>query len=215
MSLVIEPIIALANVSTILLSSFNKVPQIASVVKARSFAGLSIYSVLLELTGYCITMSYFISYQYALPSYLEYPFLVAQDVCLVAAALYFGSQLGGLPVLGYAGVLVSLMIAMVSGLLADSAMALLVSSTTPISAGSKVVQLLAIIRSRSSEGISLAAWLISSYCCCTRLLTVYVETGDPALLVNFGISLLLNLGIVAATLHYAPRAAAVQRPKKE
>jgi hypothetical protein len=73
-------------------------------------------------------MSYFISYQYALPSFLEYPFLVTQDVCLLAAALYFGTQIGSVLVLGYAGLLVCLMTSMIGGLLADPAMALLVVS---------------------------------------------------------------------------------------
>lgn len=71
-------------------------------------------------------MSYFIAYQYEVPSYLEYPFLVAQDVCLIAAAMYFGAQISGMLVFGYSGILTSLVAAMIGGMLSDPIMALLV-----------------------------------------------------------------------------------------
>uniref|UniRef100_A0A2P2I906 PQ-loop repeat-containing protein 3-like n=1 Tax=Hirondellea gigas TaxID=1518452 RepID=A0A2P2I906_9CRUS len=208
MSLLIEPLMTIANVSTVLLSAFAKVPQIMSILRSRSVVGVSRSSIMLELTGYCITMSYFISYQYALSGYLEYPFLVLQDLVLLATVLWLSSDGNPVLMMGYAGLLLALISSMIGGLLSAPMMTMLVSSSTPISAISKVVQLMAIIRRQSSEGVALTSWVISTYTCLTRLATIYIATADVALMMNFAISVVLNSCIVVAVIVYTPPAAA-------
>ena len=47
--------------------------------------------------------------------------------------------------------------------------------------------------------LPLLTWLVPT----ARLLTVYIATADPALLANFGLSLLLNSAIICAVVWYA------------
>lgn len=74
-------------------------------------------------------MSYFIAGKYALSSYLEYPTLVLQDVCLLGVVMWFGSKdLSNSSIAALGAVLVALVAAMVGGLLADTTMTLLAVS---------------------------------------------------------------------------------------
>lgn len=50
MSLLIDSLITICNVSTIGLCGFNKIPQIFAIIKAKSTKGLSLTSLMLELT---------------------------------------------------------------------------------------------------------------------------------------------------------------------
>jgi len=201
-----------ANVSTVLLTAFCKVPQICKVHKAKAPGGVSMRAVMIELTGYMITMSYFIAGRYQLISYLEYPALVTQDVVLLGLLLCYGCREFSPLVLGlYASGLVTLATVMTSGLLPGAAMSLLATSATPISAMSKIVLLRSIISRGSSEGISLLSWFLSAYTCLTRVLTVFVESSDLALLTNFCVSTGLNLALIVVVWAYAP----APKPKEE
>ncbi|CAL4198912.1 unnamed protein product, partial [Meganyctiphanes norvegica] len=77
--------------------------------------------------------------------------------------------------------------------------------TTPISASSKIMTLLTILRVKDSSALSIGSYSISLYTCLTRLLTIYVESADPVLLMNFGTSTLLNTLIILAAIAYKPK----------
>jgi len=203
MTLVLDPIIQVANLTTVMFSAFNKVPQIWAVAAARSPAGVSVSSVMIELTAYCITMSYFIAGGYQLSSYLEYPALVLQDVLLLLLVLWLGArEASGATLAVFGAALTAVCGAMVSGALPPPAMAALAALATPVSAASKLVLLRSIVCAGSAQGLAVSSWLISCYTCLTRILTVYVESGDATLLANFSTSLLLNAAIVGAALWY-------------
>ncbi|XP_037804665.1 solute carrier family 66 member 3-like [Penaeus monodon] len=205
MSLVVDALIHFCNVSTIGLCGFMKVPQIHAIIKAKSVKGLSLASLILELTSYVITLSYNVYAGYALITYFEYPLMVTQDVVMLAIFLSLTGRLSPLVILpAAAGAYFSYSIAM--GLLSEAFITTLVGLCTPISASSKVVALLAIISSKNSETVSVSAWSISAYTCLTRIFTIYVESADPVLLLNFITSLVLNLLIITAAIYYKPRA---------
>lgn len=64
------------------LSLFLKVPQIIRVIKAKSVAGLSKSSLILEFWGYSMTVSYSVYNSYAYNLWAEYPFLIIQDLVI-------------------------------------------------------------------------------------------------------------------------------------
>lgn len=70
-----------------------KVPQIQTVRKQHSAAGLSLTGLLMELCSYTVTMLYNLTNKYALLSYMEYPILLAQEYVLVYVVLKYKSML--------------------------------------------------------------------------------------------------------------------------
>ncbi|XP_071542386.1 solute carrier family 66 member 3 [Panulirus ornatus] len=204
MSLLIDSMITFCNLTTIGLCGFMKVPQIMKIIKAKSVQGLSLASLLLELTSYSIMLSYNVYSAYAFSTYFEYPLMVIQDVVMLGVFLTFTGRLSPLVVLP-AAAFSYFAYSIASGSLPSSLITTLVSLCTPISASSKVVALLTIIRSKNSATVSIPSWSISAYTCVTRLFTIYVESADPALLMNFGTSFILNLCIITAAVFYKPR----------
>lgn len=106
---------------------------------------------------------------------------------------------------------------------------------TPISASSKVIQLMAIVRSGSSRGISATTWFISAFtnmCTFTNLtmsllflpfptflsthftargFTIYLDSADSILLCNFGVSTLLSAAVLSATITFSPGSPALKK----
>nr|XP_053631781.1 solute carrier family 66 member 3-like [Cherax quadricarinatus] len=204
MSLLIDSLITFCDVTTIGLCGFMKVPQILTMVKARSVKGLSLASLLLELTSYTIMLSYNVYSAYALSTYFEYPLMVLQDVVMVAVFLAFTGQLSPTVILPTAAASY-FAYSIVSGQLPDTLIKTLVGLCTPISASSKVVALITIIRAKNSATVSIPSWTISAYTCVTRIFTIYVESADPALLMNFCTSFVLNIFIIIAAAMYKPK----------
>lgn len=204
MSLLIDSLITICNVSTIGLCGFNKIPQIFAIIKAKSTKGLSLTSLMLELTSYTIMLSYNIYSGYSFSSYFEYPLLVTQDVVMLVVFLSFTGRLSP-TVLVPAAAAAYFAHSIASGNLPHALITTLVGLCTPISASSKVMALFTIIRIKNSAAVSVSSLSISAYTCFTRLFTIYVESADPALLMNFGISLMLNLCLITAAIIYKPK----------
>ncbi|XP_066960203.1 solute carrier family 66 member 3 isoform X1 [Macrobrachium rosenbergii] len=204
MSALVNIIKLFCDVTTIGLCGFMKIPQIHTIIKAKSTRGLSLASLLLELTSYTIMLSYNIYSAYPLINYFEYPLMVLQDVVMLAVFLSFNGMLSPSVILPAAAASY-FAYAISSGMLPHALITTLVGLTTPISASSKVVALLTILRSKNSSTVSIPSWLISTYTCVTRIFTIYLESADFALLMNFGTSFALNCLIVAAAIAYKPK----------
>ncbi|KAG8538430.1 hypothetical protein GDO81_022674 [Engystomops pustulosus] len=71
-------LLVFANWSTLVVCMVLKFPQILSVMAAKSAEGLSLNSVLLEVTGFLVFLRYQMYYDYPMETYLEYPILIAQ-----------------------------------------------------------------------------------------------------------------------------------------
>ncbi|EZA47542.1 PQ-loop repeat-containing protein [Ooceraea biroi] len=76
---------------------------------------------------------------------------------------------------------------------------------TPISASSKIVQLLAILRAKNAESVSPLTWFISAFTNLTRVFTIWMDSADILLLGNFIISVLLSSSIMFSALYYRMR----------
>ncbi|XP_047668874.1 solute carrier family 66 member 3 isoform X2 [Tachysurus fulvidraco] len=83
----------LANFSTLFVCMVLKLPQIVVLMRAKSAAGVSVNSLLLEMTGFIVFVSYQMFYDYPPPTYLEYPILIAQDVVLLILILHYNRNM--------------------------------------------------------------------------------------------------------------------------
>ncbi|XP_046634194.1 solute carrier family 66 member 3-like [Daphnia pulicaria] len=199
--------IGFANISTIVLCIVLKVPQIISLVKSKSTTGLSLPGTLLELTSFTIGLCYSVSSGYALSSYLEYPFLVGQDLLLLALVLHYSNQIGTKWFAAF-GAYSAVVYALTSGMFPGALLVTLMSLCTPISAASKLAQLRTMHASQNSESVSVLTWSIAVYTCVTRIFTTLDRGFDAPLLANYSVSLILNLAIIFLALK-------LRRPSKK
>ncbi|XP_041359466.1 solute carrier family 66 member 3-like [Gigantopelta aegis] len=178
-----------------------KVPQILSVSKAKSSKGVSLGSVLLEECGYSIMLTYQFAMEYPVSTYCEYGFLVLQDLTLILLILHYSSgvKVKFLPLFAIYFVCC---VAIAFRFLPDVLLTTVISLVTPISAGSKLIQIAAILKSQDAGSVSPATWAMASYTTIVRSLTTVVLTGDVAILTNFASSATLNLLLTYLVLRY-------------
>ncbi|CAD7081761.1 unnamed protein product [Hermetia illucens] len=84
----------------------------------------------------------------------------------------------------------------------SAVLVILVPLCTPIGASSKVLQLLAILRTKDSSSVSLVTWALSAFTNLTRIYTIMIESNDIMLLSNFIISFTLSATVFLAALIY-------------
>ncbi|KAG9494599.1 hypothetical protein GDO78_002109 [Eleutherodactylus coqui] len=190
-------LLVFANWSTLVVCMVLKFPQILAVMAAKSAEGLSLGSVLLEVTGFLVFLRYQMYYEYPMETYLEYPILIAQDAVLLLFILYYtGSTRNAL---AYSGIFFGLWnILVLKKWIIDIALNL----CTLISASSKFLQLQHLWRTQDSGQASAMTWGMATYTCATRIFTTLMTTGDIAVLIRFIVMLLLNCWIVFAILKY-------------
>lgn len=71
-----------------------------------------------------------------------------------------------------------------------------------MSATSKILQFMEIIRSKDSSSISEITWFISAFTNATRIYTIMLDSADPMLLTNFIVSTALSSAVLAAVVYY-------------
>ncbi|XP_061650618.1 solute carrier family 66 member 3 isoform X2 [Phyllopteryx taeniolatus] len=192
-----DTLLHVANVSTLLVCMVLKFPQIFVLLRAKSTTGLSIKSLVLELIGYIVFVTYQMYYDYPPPTYLEYPILIAQDVVLLLLILLYGGRLQD-SLLYSVVFVVGWRLLTVEKWIIDFAMNL----CTFISAASKFAQLQCLWRSKDAGQVSALTWALATYTCMTRIYTTVVTTGDMQVLVRFIAMTLLNLWVLLSVLYY-------------
>ncbi|KAK5857064.1 hypothetical protein PBY51_010331 [Eleginops maclovinus] len=186
-----------ANFSTLLMCMVLKFPQIFALMRAKSSAGLSFNSLLLELLGYIVFVTYQMYYDYPPPTYLEYPILIAQDAILLLLILHYNGSLKQslLYTLLFVG---GWKLLTLEKWIIDSAMSL----CTFISAASKFAQLQCMWKSKDAGQVSALSWAMATYTCLARIYTTTVTTGDMQVLVRFVVMTLLNMWVLLTVLYY-------------
>nr|XP_049463300.1 solute carrier family 66 member 3 [Anopheles coluzzii] len=201
---VIADVLSIVTIASCLVS---KVPQIQTVRQLQSAKGLSVNGLLMELCSYTVTMLYNYTNGYAFLSYLEYPILLVQEYVLIYYVLQYESLLGK-RAYQWAAVYVAVFVGFATAIVPSSLLMMLVPFTTPVGATSKVMQLIAILRSKDSQSVSLITWGISAFTNSTRIYTIMLDSGDKMLLANFGISTVLSSSVLLAAWYY-------KKPKKD
>uniref|UniRef100_A0A8D0G3Y3 Solute carrier family 66 member 3 n=1 Tax=Sphenodon punctatus TaxID=8508 RepID=A0A8D0G3Y3_SPHPU len=137
-----ESALHFANWSTLLVCMVIKLPQVVAVLGARSARGLSLESLLLELSGFLVFLRYQSYYDYPLQTYLEYPILVAQGSVLF--------------------LLLNIALTLVSLRARVPDFCILVSSA------SKFAQLRCLWQTKDSGQVSALTWSMSAYTCASK-----------------------------------------------
>ncbi|XP_034713348.1 solute carrier family 66 member 3 [Etheostoma cragini] len=186
-----------ANFSTLFVCMVLKFPQIFVLMQAKSTAGVSLNSLLLELIGYIVFVTYQMYYDYPPPTYLEYPILIAQDAILLLLILHYNGSLRHslIYTLLFVG---GWRLLTVEKWIIDLAMSL----CTFISAASKLAQLQCLWRSKDAGQVSALSWALATYTCMARIYTTTVTTGDMQVLVRFIAMTLLNMWVLLTVLYY-------------
>ncbi|XP_005176758.1 solute carrier family 66 member 3 [Musca domestica] len=196
--LVIADLLSLITVSSCL---FIKVPQINTIRENKSSKGISILGLCLELFSYTVMMSYNYTNRYEFLSYMEYPILLLQEYVLIYFAFKYQNLLGlRTKVVAVLYVIVAVLIYL--RLFPLVILQFLVPFCTPIGATSKVLQLIAILRTKDASSVSRTTWALSAFTNMTRIYTVYVQSHDWMLLSNFLISTFLSSSVFVAACVY-------------
>ncbi|XP_053289795.1 solute carrier family 66 member 3 [Pleuronectes platessa] len=192
-----DALLHVANVSTLFVCMVLKFPQIFVLIRVKSSSGVSLPSLLLELTGYIVFVTYQMYYDYPPPTYFEYPILIAQDAILLLLILHYSGSLQQslLYTLVFVG---GWRLLTVEKWIIDLAMSL----CTFISGASKFAQLQCLWRSKDAGQVSALSWSMATYTCMARIYTTMVTTGDMQVLVRFIVMTLLNLWVLLTVLYY-------------
>ncbi|XP_062981906.1 solute carrier family 66 member 3 [Elgaria multicarinata webbii] len=186
-----------ANWSTILVCLVLKLPQGAALIAAKSARGVSLESLVLELSGFLVCLRYMSYYNYPLPTYVEYPIIIVQDVILLLFVLHYsGKMKHALP---YTVIFVAgwYMLTLQKWII-DLSM----NMSTLVSAASKLAQLRCLWQTKDSGQVSATTWGLASFTCATRIFTTLMTTKDVTVLVRFIVMLALNVWVIATILHY-------------
>ncbi|XP_023719284.1 solute carrier family 66 member 3 [Cryptotermes secundus] len=198
---VIELIADVLSIITISLCLILKIPQIINLIKLKSAVGINLYSLLLELTSYSIMTCYNYCNSYALLSYMEYPIILVQEIVLIFLVLKYMGFLGTNSFACF-GLYIAITGAFLCGLLPKTILAVLAPMCTPVSASSKVVQLIEILRTKNAESVSILTWFLSAFTNFTRVFTIYMDSADVTLLVNFSVSVFLSSSVMLSAIYY-------------
>ncbi|XP_048452499.1 solute carrier family 66 member 3 isoform X2 [Rhincodon typus] len=190
-------LLMLANTSTLLVCSVLKVPQIITVISAKTARGLSVRSLLLELIGFSIFLTYQTYYGYPLTTYLEYPVLILQDVILLMCVLFYNGNIG--TALPYTILfIIGWRLLTIHKLIIDLAMSLSIC----IGALSKYAQLQSLWKTRDSEKVSALTWSLGIYTICARIFTTLMTTSDTAVLIRYAVIGVLNMWVLTTIMYY-------------
>ncbi|XP_059216651.1 solute carrier family 66 member 3 [Stomoxys calcitrans] len=196
--LIVADILSLITVSSCLVI---KVPQINTIRANKSSKGISIFGLCLELFSYTVMISYNYTNDYDFLSYMEYPILLLQEYVLIYFAFKYQNLLGlRTRVVAVFYVIIATLIYM--KMFPLMILQFLVPFCTPIGATSKVLQLVAILRTKDASSVSRMTWFLSAFTNMTRIYTVYVQSHDWMLLSNFLISTFLSSSVFVAACIY-------------
>lgn len=160
-------------------------PQIQSVRTLRSAEGLSVTGLLMETCSYTVSMLYNYVNHYAILNYLEYPILLLQEYALVYYVLLYKGLLDGRNAKMFIGLYWLIFVLFVMHLLPIWILVVLLPFTTPVSATSKVLQLVEILRTKQSETVSLMTWFISAFTNASKCTQAFLKVTSIDLKINF------------------------------
>ncbi|XP_051880582.1 solute carrier family 66 member 3 isoform X1 [Pristis pectinata] len=193
----LESVLLLANSTTLIVCMVLKFPQIVTVIAAKNAWGVSVRSLVLELIGFLVFLTYQTYYEYPLATYLEYPILIAQDVILLMCVLFYNGNIG--TALPYAILFViGWRLLTIHKLIIDLAMNL----STYISALSKYAQLQSLWTAQNSDQVSALTWSFAIYTTCTRVFTTLMTTQDTAVIIRYVVLGLLNVWVLTTIIYY-------------
>ncbi|XP_050559969.1 solute carrier family 66 member 3 [Spodoptera frugiperda] len=187
---------------TILSCLFLKVPQIMYIKQKKSAEGIYVQAMLMEIFGFSIMTLYNFTNNYGIMTYLEYPIILLQVYVMFYYVLKFKKMLASsavpLTTLAY----FSAVVGFVTGALPKGILGYLVPFCTPLSGFAKVTYIYGIIKEQNADAVSLTTWVISVSTNLARIFTVYVDSADFKLLLNFLVSTVLSSAVLGTAIYF-------------
>ncbi|GJQ84237.1 hypothetical protein Trydic_g2904 [Trypoxylus dichotomus] len=198
---VIQAFADVLSVITIAICFLLKVPQILMLLKLKHARGINIIGLLMELFSYTVMFSYNFRSGYALLTYMEYPIILIQELVLIVIVVIYKGYVNIYTfVLAQAYFMTAAFF--LTGIIPREMLTFLVPLCTPIGASSKVVQLFEIIRLKNADSVSLLTWFISSFTNFTRIVTIFLDSADLSLLLNFAVNTALSTSIMFSAYYF-------------
>lgn len=183
-----------------------KLPQILSIARAQSAAGISLSMFVLELIGFTITLGYNVSRQNPFSTWGENFFLLTQTAIIVVLMLYYSKLLGVISVSALALWVVALA-AMITGQVPAEMMTLLQTASVGLFVASKVPQIISNFRDRSTGKLSAITFFLSTAGAGARVFTTLQEVNDQVILLSAVLGFSLNLIITLQIFIFGDRSA--------
>ncbi|KAI9317098.1 hypothetical protein BX666DRAFT_1877722 [Dichotomocladium elegans] len=173
--------------------SIVKIPQILTILRSGSARGLSLASYFLETLSCCITFSYNVIQRNPFSTYGETAFLTIQDIIITLMILFYNQRMGA--TFG-ALVMFAAVIYVLINVVPMWLMASLYAATIPLSLASKIPQIYANFRNKSTGQLSVFAVINYFAGSTARVFTTMTELNDPIMLTGTVLASVLN-GILA------------------
>ncbi|KAF5092985.1 hypothetical protein D0Z00_004305 [Geotrichum galactomycetum] len=176
------------------MSSIVKVPQILKLVASRSAEGLSLVSFVLETIGYFISLSYGFRMNFPFTTFGETALIGIQNFVICFLILQYSGKktLAALFFAAISSFVYILVDPTNAGYISDQQMTLLQGLTIPLSLFSKIPQVLANYKNKSTGQLS--AFSVINYLAgsLARVFTTFQEVNDPIILSSFVGATILN-----------------------
>ncbi|KAL3313541.1 hypothetical protein Ciccas_007858 [Cichlidogyrus casuarinus] len=191
------------GIGVILGSVLVKVPQVYSIIKSKSGAGLSIPSLALELFCYTSMAAYGHMNKFPFSAYGEAFFLALQ--VFIITFLVFKYQKSSSSAFIFGAIFILFASVLIMNALPHEVISTLQGFNTPISVISKLLQAYSNFSNKSTGQLSLVSMLLIFLGSLARIFTSLVETGDVLMITNFIFSSSCNALILGQILYYGDR----------
>ncbi|TRY61312.1 hypothetical protein TCAL_10706 [Tigriopus californicus] len=194
----------LLNLVCLGLSMISKGPQILGQLRRGSSEGIATLSLILETISLSITFSYFAANDYPLGDFMEYPFLIGQNLILFGLLAYYESVVFH-RAFAYLCVYLSLVYVLSQKVAPIAILSYLSSIVIPMTSMSKIAQIRTIVRTKRGDLVSRVPWAVFASTSAVRFYTVLTSSGDKLLLCQYTVSVTLNILVIIVALAYTPR----------
>lgn len=199
------------------MSSIVKVPQILKLVGSKSAEGLSFMGFAMETLGYMISLAYGFRMNFPFTTFGETALIGIQNIIVCLLILnYSGQKSAAFAFLTFMLAFVYILIDPTkTGLISEQNMVLLQGLTIPLSLFSKVPQVMANYKNKSTGQLSVFSvvnYLMGSL---ARVFTTIQEVNDPLILSSFvGATVLNAILAIQVVLYWNNKTVPVSKEKK-
>eukprot|EP01083_Nonionella_stella_P300251 1023966_1 len=173
-----------------------KIPQIIKIVSAKSAAGLSVLSIVIESLAFLVTTAYFYRQGYAASTYGESPIIFIQNMIILLLVFSYTKDssfiMGLLLVIAYSGLFAVSLTEFVPLFVVQK----LFASNLLMVLGSRLPQIYTIYKAGSTGNNAFITWFLNFGGTLARLFTTLQEVNDVMALVVICTSMVCNGTIV-------------------
>ena len=199
---VFNTVVSLLGYSVVLLSTVQKLPQLAQVFTAGRAESLSIASIQLDTLAYTIAASYGYLHYLSLYVYGEMIILLAQSVTLFLLVAHYSNMLSNVRMLLVIGIYSLWIICIILRWIPEFVLTIQLLLSIPVSAGSKLSQIWKLHQRKRAGQVNPYLYAISAYGCFIRIITTALEVENNIILFNYSLSAVLNLVIIILIIKY-------------